>query len=78
MKLIITDCGDRSVGIPAQDWVIEVPFEKSDFDGDDLRMNLELFREDMIKAYEPYCECSCGASYDFELEEEAKYEEGMI
>lgn len=41
-------------------------------------MNLEVFREDMIKAYEPYCECSCDASYDFELEEEARMEEEAL
>ena len=75
MKLIIRDSGDRSVGIWSKDWVIEAPFDKSVFGMDEFEMNLEGFREDMIKVYEPYCECSCGASYDFELEAEAKYEE---
>ena len=78
MKLIIRDNGDRSVGIWSKDWVIEAPFDKSVFDMDEFEMNVEEFRKNMIKAYEPYCEGSCGADYDFELEAEAKYEEGMI
>ena len=74
MKLYITDKGDASVGIWPQYWTIEVPFEKDDFDAEDLKLNLEEFRKDMLKAYSEYSEGSIYARYDFEIEEEERAE----
>lgn len=77
MKLIITDTGDRSVGIEPIEWEVEVPFDKDLFDGEELKENLEFFRNKMIEVYQCYCQCECGAAYDFELEDEARYEDEM-
>ena len=75
MKLIIKDSGDSSVGIMSAYWEVEVPFNLTDLSGDELELNLEGFRKDMIKAYEDYCEGHCSASYDFELKAEEEFEE---
>mgnify|MGYP003614004552 CR=1 FL=1 len=74
MKLYITDKGDPSVGIWGQQWVVEVPFETDDFDAEDLQLNLEEFRKDMLKAYSEYSEGHICAQYDFELKAEIEYE----
>ena len=78
MKLIIKDSGDSSVGIMSAYWEVEVPFNRDEMSGDELELNLEGFRKDMIKAYEDYCEGKCYADYDFELEAEARYEDEMF
>ena len=74
MKLIITYKGDMSVGIRPQRWAVEVPFEKEEFDVEDLEMNLNAFREDMRKVYEQYCDSDVYCSYDFEIEAEEQAE----
>lgn len=74
MKLIITYPGDSSVGIWSQHWTVEVPFEREDFDAEDLAMNLDAFREDMRKVYEQYCDSDVYCSYDFEIEAEEQAE----
>ena len=78
MKLIIKDSGDYSVGIMSAYWEVEVPFNKDELSGDELEMNLEGFRKDMIKAYEDYCEGRCSASYDFEIEADEESEEETL
>ena len=65
MKLYINDNGDPSVGVRAQQWAIECPFEKGDMDPADL----EHFRKIMQAAYVPYSEGRIWCAYDFELQE---------
>ena len=78
MKLIIKDNGDPSVGIMSAYWEVEVPFDRAELSGDELELNLEGFRKDMIKAYEDYCEGHCSASYDFEIEADEESEEETL
>ena len=65
MKLCINDNGDPSVGIFAQQWAIECPFEKKEVEPEDL----EFFRNQMEIAYGVYCEGRMWSAYDFELQE---------
>ena len=74
MKLIITDTGDRSVGIDPVDWEIEVPFDKEGLflTDEEFEKNLKFFKEQMIDTYQHYCQCKCVAQYDFEIEDECE------
>ena len=65
MKIYINDNGDQSVGVRAQQWEIQCPFEKSEVDKEDL----EFFRNQMEIAYGAYCEGRMWSAYDFELQE---------
>lgn len=64
MKLYITDLGDESVGIFAQTWTIEVPFEKDDADEKDLAW----FKRHISEAYREFASGKLVADYDFEQE----------
>ena len=69
IKLIVTDKGDPSVGINAQDWEVEFPLYiacMAPISDDDKEM-LEDFREDIVNVYRNYCDGRCVAEYDFEM-----------
>lgn len=64
MKLYINDNGDPSVGVRAQQWEIQCPFEKESSEPEDL----DNFKWALEAAYAPYCEGRMWSAYDFELQ----------
>jgi hypothetical protein len=62
MKLTIWNSGDSSVGIPANSYELDCPFEK-----DEDPEVLQEFRQGAIDLYSAYDDC-LHAEYDFEYE----------
>jgi len=50
--LTISHHGDRSVGISPEYWEVTAPFYAEDVTGKDM----EDFKNDMLKAYQEFCE----------------------
>ena len=70
MKLYITDHADPSVGMFPCTWEVEVPFSVSDTDILQYKttgnLGLDMFRDDMRRVYQDYCDGRCEAYYEFE------------
>ena len=62
MKLIVKDCGDRSVGINDIYWDVDCPFD----DKDD-KETLEFFRESIINLYAEFAEGRITADFEMML-----------
>ena len=62
MKLFVTDKGDESVGIFAQTWEVECPFDAGDFDDE----SVEFFRTEVKRLYSRFVDAPVVAEYDYE------------
>lgn len=63
MKLLITDQGNSSVGVPPTTYEVDVPFgENSD------KEILDMFKDSILHAYSMYCFGKMTLLYDFEAE----------